>query len=68
MEAPVTPTLRGKSAELASIHHKPNTLNIWMFLCFTCIFSVNANYALSSLNQMRLLLTAQLGWEEGSSQ
>lgn len=63
---PVTPELRGKSAELASISHKPRYGNIWLFLVVTTAFSVNQNYVLSSLNQEEKLLQVKLGWVEDS--
>ena len=61
-----TPILRGKSAELASISHKPLLLNIWIFLIVTTMFSLNSNYVLSQLNQMKELLTVKFNWVEDS--
>ena len=43
---PTTPILRGKSAELASIEHKPRMCNIWIFLIVTTSFSLESNYVL----------------------
>ena len=55
-DCPTTPVLRGKSAELASIDHKPRWGNIWIFLIVTTMFSLESNYVLGYLNQMKELL------------
>ena len=67
-DQPTTPVLRGKSAELASIEHKPRYNNIWIFLIVTTMFSFNSNYVLGYLNQMKELLQIKLGWVAESQQ
>ena len=67
-DAPTTPVLRGKSAELASIEHKPRTVNIWLFMIVVTMFSLNNNYVSSSLNQMKAIFRNKLGWVEDSQQ
>ena len=62
----MTPTLRGKSAELASIDHKPRLCAIWLFLVVATSFSLNSNYMLGELNQMKKLLSIKLDWGEGT--
>ena len=65
-DIPKSPILRGKSAEVASMNFNPRTGNIWLFLIVTTAFSLNSNYVLGQLNQMKLLLTYKLGWVDGS--
>ena len=63
LDVPVTPTLRGKNAERASIRdHKPRIGHIWLFLIIVTTFSVNSNYVLGELNQMKKLLTVKMDW------
>lgn len=67
LDLPVTPTLRGKNAERASVRdHKPRIGHIWLFLVITTCFSLNSNYVLGELNQMKMLLTVKMDWGDGS--
>lgn len=67
-DAPTTPILRGKSAELASIEHRPRMCNIWIFLIVVTSFSLESNYVLQYLNQMKTFLRINLDWGDAESQ
>ena len=67
LDIPVSPALRGKSAELESIIHKPNYAKIWLFLIVVTSFNMNASYIGSDLTQMKKLIQVKLDWVPGSS-
>ena len=49
----MTPELRGKSAELASIHHRPRYGRLWVFLIFMSVFKFTGSYLGSETNQLK---------------
>jgi MFS family permease len=60
---PASPEMRGKSAELASLDHKPNVGKIWLFLFVATSFTLASNYQ-GSLNQIKRLLTIKFDWND----
>ena len=65
-DVPTTPEMRGVSAELASISHRPRYARIWLFLIFMTTFNFCSNYISSETTQLKTFYVDKLGWSETS--
>ena len=54
--------MRGKSAELESINHKPRYCNIVIFMVVVTSFSMNCSYIEGEITQMKSLLSEKFDW------
>jgi len=60
--------MRGKSAELESISHKPRIGRIWLFIIVIASFNFTFNYMAGQLAQTERLFQVKLGWKPNSKQ
>ena len=58
--------LRGVSAELESINHRPRYSQIVIFLIIVCSFSMNTGYIGSELTQLKKVFRYKFGGEKDS--
>ena len=63
---PPSTVLRGVSAELESINHRPRYCNIVIFLIVVCSFSMNTGYIGSELTQLKTTFRYKFGWVKES--
>jgi len=64
---PTPAEMRGKSAELLSISHKPRYCHIVTVIFFVGFLTVNLAFVASQLNQLKKLLEVKMDWNDKES-